>query len=188
VEDRLPMRAGQNLHETGDDLVEPAIYVLEAVDQVVGILALEPVIEGEGFQAGEADDVIFADLSIFAAGRFSSDSRRRSECRQGVALLEVLIASERAVLDPTRSPQTRLGLRRERNPHRRRVHKDAPGFAGAAHTPAWRASQRRTQASRDTAASTSGAPPVQRSASTSRRASMRALSSTPWAARRPSSR
>ena len=144
------MRAGQNLHETGDDLVEPAIYVLEAVDQVVGILALEPVIEGEGFQ--------------------------------------VLIASERAVLDPTRSPQTRLGLRRERNPHRRRVHKDAPGFAGAAHTPAWRASQRRTQASRDTAASTSGAPPVQRSASTSRRASMRALSSTPWAARRPSSR
>jgi hypothetical protein len=51
------MLASERSAEGRYDGVRPVRRVLDAVDQVVGVLAFEALVEREGLQAREADDV-----------------------------------------------------------------------------------------------------------------------------------
>jgi hypothetical protein len=64
------MRAGQRMAKGCDDGAEPVWGMLDAIDQVMGVLALEALVEREGLQAGEADDV-----RVLDASRWPSRSR-----------------------------------------------------------------------------------------------------------------
>ena len=44
-----------------DDGAEPVWGMLDAIDQVMGVLALEALVEREGLQGSEADDVRMLD-------------------------------------------------------------------------------------------------------------------------------
>ena len=55
------MRAGQRMAEGCDDDAEPVGGMFDAIDQVMGVLALEALVEREGLQASEADDVRMLD-------------------------------------------------------------------------------------------------------------------------------
>ena len=55
------MRAGQRMPKGSDDGAEPVWGMPDAVDQVMGVLALETLVEREGLQASEADDVRMLD-------------------------------------------------------------------------------------------------------------------------------
>jgi hypothetical protein len=58
-----------------DDGAEPVWGMLDAIDQVVGVLALEALVEREGLQAGEADES--ACLTRSVAIPFSPSSSAR---------------------------------------------------------------------------------------------------------------
>src|SRR3546814_3566260 len=54
------MRNGQCSRECGLRRADATFQILDAVDQVVRILALEPLIESKGLETGEGDDISVA--------------------------------------------------------------------------------------------------------------------------------
>ena len=55
------MHAGQCMAKSRDNRAEPIRGMLDAIDEVMGVLSLEALVEREGLQAGETDDVRMLD-------------------------------------------------------------------------------------------------------------------------------